>query len=166
MGYRGLSPILVAALLITNACGSAREEPGMKPTITLEEANRLVDEHIQQAVATLSPNATLEVRGHETDGSCLDPDDQGPTNRKSAQRSYKILGLESGKIPDYFDTLRTWWPNNNFRVLQNKPRNEYLWVENNGDSIRLSLQANDLGEVYINASSPCVWPNGIPQPER
>jgi hypothetical protein len=37
---------------------------------------------------------------------------------------------------------------------------QYLWVENNRDGFRLALQSNDVGGLYLTASSPCVWPNG------
>lgn len=26
----------------------------------------------------------------------------------------------------------------------------------------MSIEANDLGKLYIGATSPCVWPNGTP----
>lgn len=36
---------------------------------------------------------------------------------------------------------------------------------NNEDEVGLSLQTNDQNRLYIIASSPCVWPNGKPEPE-
>ncbi|RSM78276.1 hypothetical protein DL991_16945 [Amycolatopsis sp. WAC 01375] len=29
----------------------------------------------------------------------------------------------------------------------------------------MSIKANDLGKFYVGATSPCVWPNGTPEPQ-
>lgn len=164
--------VACAAVLLcsaaTGGCGSGEtngaKEAGMQPTITIDEANRRVDEYISRVVEVLPPEAKLQLGYQETRGDCSDPTDGGPTNRVVAHRSYDVLGLNPESIPSYFDTLRTWWTNNNFRVLNNTPPNEYLWVENNDDGFRMTLQANDKGGIFLDATSPCVWPNGTPEP--
>jgi hypothetical protein len=76
-----------------------------------------------------------------------------------------VLGFDKTKIPSYFDAVKAWWHSHNFRVLDNTPPTEFLWGENNADAFRMTLKSNDLGELYIIATSPCVWPNGTPEPE-
>jgi hypothetical protein len=136
----------------------------MQPTITIDEANRRVDEYISRVAKVLPPEAKLQLGSQELRGDCSDPTDNGPKNRVIANRSYNVLGLSATSITAYFDTLRTWWLANNFRVLNNTPLNEYLWVENNADSFQMTLQANNKGQLFLDATSPCVWPNSTPEP--
>ncbi|MFD8495017.1 hypothetical protein [Amycolatopsis sp. NPDC059657] len=135
----------------------------MQPTITIAEANQRVDGYIARAVKVLPPEAKLELHYQEQEGSCSDPTDHGPKNRVIASRSYKVLGLQQKAIPSYFDSLRSWWLANNFRVLDETPRNEFLWVENNADSFQMTLKANPAGGIFLLAGSPCVWRNGTPE---
>jgi hypothetical protein len=136
----------------------------MKPTITIAEANARVDDYIARAVKALPAEATLKLTLQELRGDCSDPTDNGPKNRVVANRSYQVLGLDPQKIPSYFSMLRTWWQANGFRVLDDKPANEFLWVENNADSFQMTLKANAKGGIFLLAGSPCVWPNGTPDP--
>ncbi|MEU6644195.1 hypothetical protein ABZ863_16790 [Saccharomonospora sp. NPDC046836] len=137
----------------------------MQPTITIDEANRRVEEYVARAVKALPPEAELRLGYEERSGDCSDPTDHGPKNRVVANRDYNVLGLQPEKIPTYFDALRTWWLANNFRILNDTPPNEFLWVENNTDGFQMTLQANSKGELFLIAGSPCVWPNGTPEPE-
>ncbi|MDV6013736.1 hypothetical protein [Haloechinothrix sp. LS1_15] len=137
----------------------------MQPTITLDEANDRLDDYIDRALAQLPDAAELTNPHHYHDRDCTDPDDHGPEGRKFASRDYEVVGLDPDEIPTYFDTLKTWWQNNNFRVLDNEPEYEFLWVENNDDSFRMTLKANQQGAMRIGASSPCVWPEGTPDPQ-
>lgn len=135
----------------------------MQPTITLEEANRKVDEYIERAHAQLPDTTKLDERLRFEDDPCDDPDDQGPGGRKIASRNYEVTGIDASKIPAYFDTLREWWLKNSFHILENRRKYEFLWVENTEDGFRMTLKANDQGRLALIAASPCVWPNGTPE---
>jgi hypothetical protein len=137
----------------------------MHPTITIDEANVRVDDYISRALKVLPAQVQLEVNSQERKGECSDPTDNGPQGRVVAGRSYKLLGLQTAAIPTYFDTLRSWWLANNFRILGDTPKNEFLWVENNADSFQMTLKANFAGGIFLLAGSPCVWPNGTPEPQ-
>lgn len=137
----------------------------MHPTMTLEEANRRVDQHIEDAVAQMPGSPRLKEEGRGEAFPCDDPDDQGPLGRKIADRSYQVLGIKGEDIPRHFDTLKAWWLDHGFSVLDNKPKYEYLQVENKKDAVRLSLQAYDESRLYIAATPPCVWPDGTPEPD-
>lgn len=158
----GRFAIFIAAAVLLSACTGG---VGMEPTMTLTEANNAVDEHVTEAVAQIPGDTELDERGRSEDFPCDDPDDHGPGGRKIADRDYEVLGIDPDQIPAYFDTLKAWWLANGFAELTNEPKYEYLWVENTHDGVRMSLQANDEGHLYITAASPCVWPNGTPAPE-
>ncbi|MBN6034440.1 hypothetical protein [Amycolatopsis sp. 195334CR] len=133
----------------------------MDTTITQQEANRRVDEHLAAALRQFPPGAELHERQRFEADPCDDPDDQGPPGRVIASRSTEVLGIEPARIPEYYDTMKAWWEANGFRVLDNEPPHEFLWVENREDAVRLTLEAS-AGHLYLLASSPCVWPSGRP----
>lgn len=135
----------------------------MKPTITIDEANRRVEDYALKVREALPPQAKYDLYSSEERGSCSDPTDSGSKDRALASRSYEVSDLALDKIPSYFDALRTWWQNHNFRVLDNTPPDEYLWVENNTDGFRMTFKASpDKAKLFLIATSPCVWPDGTP----
>ena len=101
---------------------------------------------------------------YENRGECSDPTDGGSPERVIASRTYRIQGLPAAGIPSYFAALRTWWQNHDFRVLDDQPPNEFLWVENNADGFQMTLKANPSGQLFLITSSPCVWPGGAATP--
>lgn len=157
-----LTTTCVAAMAVIAACGNGPGGDTMQPTITAAEANRRVEEYATKVREALPANAIYELYASEEHGDCSDPSDNGARGRVIASRSYQIHGLPADQIPASFDALRGWWQSHNFRVLDNNPPNEFLWVENNGDAFRMTLKANSAGELFVIATSPCVWPDGTP----
>jgi hypothetical protein len=159
--------ILAVAVLVTiAACGDGNtgSGAGMHPTITAEQAKQRVVDYAMQAIAVLPPQPAA---GKWNDGvdPCDDPTDNGPKGRVIPFVEYKISGLSSALQNHYFDLLRAWWTSHNFRILvDQRPKDFYLWVENNADGFRMTAQANDLGDLYLSSTAPCVWPNGTPAP--
>ncbi|MGW7530697.1 hypothetical protein [Amycolatopsis sp. NPDC054798] len=149
--------VVGAAFLLVSGCGS-----GAEPTITADQANRQVEDYSMQARLALPAEARYSLFSSEQRGDCSDPSDNGAKNRVLASRGYRVEGLAKDKFPRYFDALRAWWQSHNFRVLDNNPPNEYLWVENNSDGFRMTLQANSQGGLFLTSTSPCVWPDGTP----
>lgn len=133
----------------------------MTSTITLDEANRRLDAYIDKALAQLPAGAALKERLRIEEESCDDV--AGDDGKQHASRNYEVTGIDPDKIPTYFDTMRTWWLDNNFRILDNEPKYEYLWVENNDDGFRMTLEAASGGRLILVSASPCVWRNGTPE---
>lgn len=133
----------------------------MTPTITLDEANRKLDAYIEEALAQLPPGAQLKERLRIEEESCDDV--AGDEGKQHASRNYEVTGIEPEKIPNYFQTLRGWLKKNNFRVLEDKANNEFLWVENNSDSFRMTVKTVDQTRLILISASPCVWRNGTPE---
>jgi hypothetical protein len=142
--------------LTATACGQAA-------TITQRQAAQEVQQRIHTAAAQLPSSARLEQQLTDF-SSCDDPTDGGPAGRVTASTNYQIHDVPAARYPRYFELLRKWFERNGFRVLANDRQgvSQYLWVENNRDGFRLALQSNDVGGLYLTASSPCVWPNGTP----
>lgn len=152
---------MVASALLAATLGGCDIGAGMTSTITLDEANRKLDAYIAKALAQLPEGAGLKERLRIEETAC--DDIAGDEGKQHASRNYQVTGIDPAKIPLYFDTLRSWWLENSFRILDNEPKYEFLWVENNTDSFRMTLEAASEGRLILVAASPCVWRNGTPE---
>lgn len=134
----------------------------MNPTMTLEQATQQVETNLRRALSVLPQQAWVEkIAGDPV--PCDDPTDGGPRGRSVAAVQYQVHGLVPEEFGRCFDALHEWWTDNGFRELRDdRPAGWYVWVENNADGFRMAAQANDLGELYLFATSPCVWPHGTP----
>jgi hypothetical protein len=168
---------MLVALLTTllAACGSGGNQtgdpvttqPGMKPTITIDEANQRSQQYLDQAANDLFPAPITRTPSPlEERGSCTDPDDNGPTNRLKASREYKLDGVSAADFPRYFDSLRTWWKGHGYVLGSDKGNaSGHLLNGESADGFIMALQSNDVGGLYLSVASPCVWPNGTPEPQ-
>jgi hypothetical protein len=156
------SGLLALAALLVTSCGTELE---VKNTITVEQAEQRVEEYFRQALAVLPAQARPEVGLIHT-VECDDPTDNGPKGRKIASVNYEIHDLPKDEYPEYVDRLERWWLEHNFAVLDDeRPTYQSIWVENKEDGFRMRVQDNVRGQFFLIATSPCVWPNGTPEPE-
>lgn len=154
--------LLLPGILLVASCEMGLE---VQATITVREAEHRVEDYFRKALAVLPAQARPEVGLIHT-VACDDPTDNGPTGRKIASVDYDINGLPQSEYPEYVDRLERWWRGHGFRVLDDeRPSYETIWVENNNDGFRMRILANKVGGLYRGATSPCVWPNGTPEPE-
>lgn len=139
----------------------------MKPTITEQQATQRVDDYVRQAMTALPPEARLEVLSATSSSSCDDPTDNGPRGRVSVGNIYWVRDLPKESNHQYFDAVTKWWTDHNFGILDNirDPDSNYVWAENKTDGFRMSFSDNPKGELTLSANSPCVWPNGTPEPK-
>ncbi|MEU3621965.1 hypothetical protein BS329_01180 [Amycolatopsis coloradensis] len=137
----------------------------MKSTITEQQAYDKVENYIQGAFAALPAPAELKLFTRNR-SECTDPTDKGPQGRFEISATYEVVGLDSARFPEHFVAISKWWESHDFEVLtDSRPTIQYLFARNTGDAFDMSLKANDLGKFYVGATSPCVWPNGTPEPQ-
>ena len=124
--------------------------------ISLSRANQIAEQHIREARDAIDPSLTLVDPRIESAGPCYTDDLHGGTDpeRRAVAYSYRLAGVHKQKFSEYFGKLSRWWSQHGFQILQQEK--DYLWAENSDDYFRLSFQTNDLGEAYLNLSSPCV----------
>lgn len=98
---------------------------------------------------------------------CDDPSDLGPRGRVSVAKVFWLRELPTERTDELFNAMHSYWLSHDYRVLsdQREQGGPALFVENNADAFRMSLQTNVRGELTISATSPCVWPDGTPPPE-
>lgn len=168
---------LVALGLLIVSCGNSgngntgegnsggNPMPGMKPTLTQQQATQRVDDYVQQALSTLPP-AQLEDQEYEP-SACDDPTDHGPKGRVNVSKGYMLWGLPKEQNTQNIDKVRQWALSHNFGILDDsKQPDQFLWMENKQDGFQVTIkESGDESKVMtLIVGSPCVWPNGTPSP--
>lgn len=135
-------------------------------TLTQQQAVARGEQHIADAVAALPVTPRLEQQSTGRPVPCDDPTDNGPLGRVTVGKTYWLRELPKERTSELFETMQYYWLSHDYRVLtdQRDLRVPALFVESNRDAFRMSLQANVQGDLTISATSPCVWPEGTPQP--
>lgn len=162
-----LSKFLVASFLIVTvtACGGgAGGSDVLKPTMTIQQANQQLEEHIQRTRAAFPAEATFEKFSSYTDSPCEDPGDPGPKGQQFATRIYQIKHIAPDKIQNQFDNLEKWWKRHGYKIADRD--HDSLRAESTEDGFMLSLRTNDKKELFLFGDSICVWPNGTPEPDE
>jgi hypothetical protein len=155
--------IAVVGMGLVVSCGNG-DEIEMRNTITEEQAMQRAEEYVRQSMAALPAEARLEPLSATSSSSCDDPSDNGPRGRVTVGNIYWVRGLLPESNPQYFDAMVRWWTDHDFGILTDKRSQGYVWVENKRDGFRMALGDNPKGELHLGADSPCVWPNGTPDP--
>ncbi|MFI5613841.1 hypothetical protein [Amycolatopsis sp. NPDC051903] len=134
----------------------------MESTITEKQAHDRVEDYVRQAFGALPATASRTLFSQNR-AECTDPTDDGPPGRFEISVTYEITGLAVASFGAQFDAVVAWWRAHGFTVVTDKrPSDQYVFARNASDSFDMSIQANDLGKLYLGATSPCVWPNGVP----
>jgi hypothetical protein len=125
-------------------------------TLTEQEA-------YQRAVAALPEKPTLTLQD-DSSMECLDPTDNGPRGRYEVGKAYWLDGLPADRNKEYVAALYEHWVSSGFRVLtdQRSSSDMFVSVENNDDAFRMSVKQSVEVDLSLGASSPCVWPDGVP----
>ena len=134
----------------------------MNPTITETEARDQVEAYVRDAFGVLPAPAARELFSRNR-SECTDPTDNGPAGRFEISATYEVTGLKPDTFAAHFEAVLKWWRGHGFTVLTDRrPADQYVFARNERDGFDMSLQANELGKLYLGATSPCVWPNGTP----
>ena len=157
--------ITMATLMLTACNPVAYWRASMEETITQDEAADKVWEHINGVMSSLPDEAELETRHGMNFASCDDPTDGGPKDRITVSERLWIRGLPAEENEANIELMYDYWINNGYRVLRDeRPDKLSISVEDEEDAFRVSLRVSDQGSLSIGASSPCVWPEGTPNP--
>jgi hypothetical protein len=162
---------LIAALSLTLAGCSGKDE-SLQPTDTQAAAKERVETLIQEASAVLPAGTTLEYSDGSDENSCDDPTDDGPAGRVFVEHRYKVIAPKKGTwgtADQVISPLVALWEKQGYKVnndLRANPDPRYN-VERS-DGYYATVQGYDRNGYFdftLTAGSPCIWPNGTPQPE-
>ncbi|MGW4486831.1 hypothetical protein ACWEOE_23665 [Amycolatopsis sp. NPDC004368] len=135
----------------------------METTMTEQQAHDRAEDYVRAAFKALPATASRTLFSQNR-SECTDPTDGGPPGRFEISVTYEVTGLAVASFGEHFDAVVAWWRSHGFTVVADKrPGDQYVFVRNGSDSFDMSIQANELGKLYLGATSPCVWPNGQPE---
>lgn len=136
-----------------------------KPTITAAQAATQAQQYVKDLIVVFPAEATLEQHGDVLTGPCANPSGVGFDKRVQASVDYWIRGLDAARYHEYFDAMKAWLPAGGWTIdTDSRPKDMFLHANRADDEFTLTLQANNKGGLSIGAASPCVWPNGTPDP--
>lgn len=159
----------VVAVLTTIALTSCEGDvmDSNEPTITKSEASARLSQYVQQAVRdTLPEKARLENHGPVAELGCTDPAGKSD-GRLHVSSSHWIRDIDPISFNENFDAINGWWTAKGWKIVNDdRPGDMFINADNPADQFGMSIQANDKNEFSMTVSSPCIWPNGTPQPKN
>jgi hypothetical protein len=139
----------------------------MEPMLNEQQAFDRVQLHIEDTVAVIEHPPRLERQSFNDVSQCDPPSDNGPLGRIEVSRGYWLRDIPVERNAEVFASLKRHWSGPKWRVLDDLTSREEApayWVENTDDSFRMRLSSSIDGQLSLSAVSPCIWPNGTPEP--
>ncbi|MGH3979287.1 MAG: hypothetical protein ACRDRZ_09845 [Pseudonocardiaceae bacterium] len=139
----------------------------MQPTLDEQQSIDRLERHVADTVAVMDPAPRLEIQSSLTQ-PCDSPDDGGPQGRIVVSVRYLLRDLPAERHDAVFDAVAARWSSAEWTVLENfSDRDELptIYVQNNRDGFQVRLLESVDGVLSVGVNSPCVWPNGTPEPE-
>ncbi|MEV7773082.1 hypothetical protein [Kitasatospora sp. NPDC086791] len=135
-----------------------------KPTMTLDQAKKQIDNYLADILAKLPIKPTAS-SGDFSDLEC-DANDVGPHGRTQTSRGYDFGDVPSATRAEAAGAFRTLMIERGFQSVADAPDFHPDWIKlkNPSDSFLAVLDgvSDASRNVSLNVSSPCVWPNGTP----
>lgn len=164
---RRLLPIITVAVLIAGCTGSPDNTGGEldEPTMTQAQALSRVEQLIRDTAGAIEPKPTLELdQKSRNEHSCLDPTDGGSEDRVIVYRGYNLRDVPEDQVAKVAEQVRQQWVRQGHLIETASQDGLNIFGRSRPDDFLLSLQRNGDGSLNLGASSPCVWPNGTPEP--
>ncbi|MEU9832664.1 hypothetical protein AB0D67_14135 [Streptosporangium sp. NPDC048047] len=161
-----LAAIIVVVVVIVTGCtgGDAVD----KPTMTEAQALARVEQLIKETAAVVQPKPRLDLYAPSLNPNmCLDPTDGGSEDRIVVNRSYYLRGIPQDKVSEVVGQIKSYWEQQGYRISGVSANGRNITGRSRPDDFLLSLlSAYDGDDVVLSmgASSPCIWPNGTPEP--
>ena len=155
--------ILISMLVaVATSCTGGQ----MKPTMTKDEALARVEELINDTVAIIEPKPRLDVDPTTlTPYSCLGwvGDSDG---RIYISRAYYLRGIprDKDKLADIARRVRRHWEQRGHLIEGTSKDGINIAARSRPDDFILALSRTAGDVLGIEVSSPCIWPNGTPEP--
>ncbi|MEE6261060.1 hypothetical protein [Plantactinospora sonchi] len=168
----GRAVLLLAVVATVGLTGSScGEGADARPTITTDQAAQRVEQLLRETYGQLPPGAELRPHGDLGTLPCDDPTDGGPAGRVFVEQQYEVTSPLDWPADQALPGLAEHWQRQGYRVIddQRDRSDPRLAVEHPEDGFRVSVnvyhRAPGSLDVYLIGSSPCVWPQGTPDPQ-
>ena len=159
--------LTAAMILAAGGCGRSNPEKDdfMRPTMTREEAVDRVEQHLKQTVAQLPGSARLTVARKTDRMPCGLWEDEDGDTRVRVEHGYWIDGIPKESNQEYFDAVSEYWADRGYRKVDFEKRERWIMYYKDSENFTLRFATRVDGRLSIRVTSPCVWPNGTPEPE-
>ncbi|MEV6974648.1 hypothetical protein [Kitasatospora sp. NPDC093806] len=156
---------LAIGVLALSSCGLSTVSERRKPTITLDEARKQVDNYLAEIQAKLSIEPLASSVGDFSDLEC-NHNDVGPHGRKQTSRGYDFGDVPSERKVEAAEAFRTLLMGK--KGFEMAPDATFDWVKlknpKDGFVAVLDGVSESSHNLSLNVSTPCVWPKGTPSP--
>ncbi|MET8333314.1 hypothetical protein [Streptosporangium canum] len=157
--------IVVVAILVTGCTGGGAVN---EPTMTEAQALARVEQLIKETAAVIRPKPRLDLyRPSLNPNSCLDPSDGGSEDRIVVNRSYYLRDIPQNQVAEAAKQVKQYWEQQGHFIGGVSADGLGITGRSRPDDFLFSLFATDDGNdvvLSLGASSPCIWPNGTPEP--
>ncbi|MFJ2029631.1 hypothetical protein [Streptosporangium sp. NPDC087985] len=161
-----LTAMIVAIVILTAGCTGG--EAVNRPTMTEAQALARVEQLIKETAAVIRPKPRLDLyRPSLNPNSCLDPTDGGSEDRVVMNRSYYLRDIPQDQVAEVARQVKQYWEQQGHYIEGISTNGLNISGRSRPDDFLLSLAPTDAGDdVVLNlaSTSPCVWPNGTPEP--
>ena len=158
------SIILIAMLVaVTTSCTAGQIEP----TMTKDEALARVEELINDTVAIIEPRPRLDVDPTTlTPYRCIGFVGDDWDGRIYISRAYWLRGIprDKDKLADIARRVRLHWEQRGYRIEGTSKDGINIAARSMPGDFVLALSRTAGDVLGIEVSSPCIWPNGTPEP--
>lgn len=136
--------------------------------MTKQQAIVRAEQIIRATAAAIKPAPRLErYPSIVEETSCVDPTDGGSPDRTVIHRTYWLRGIPRDRNGDVARQIKAHWDGMGVRYSSevsldgSDPR---ISGYTQPDEFLVSLSTNAGDDMYVSATSPCLWPNGTPEP--
>ncbi|MER7750653.1 hypothetical protein [Kitasatospora sp. NPDC097643] len=157
-----VAAVLAITTLALNACGVDTVQERSKPTMTQDQAKKLIDSYQTDILANL-PIKPVSSPTSFSDLEC-DANDVDPHGRKQTWRSATFDDLQLPDRTRAADTFRTYLTGRGFQPVESDAHIGWLKMKNPKDNFVAILDdAGDTSRTFqLEVISPCLWPDGTP----
>jgi hypothetical protein len=163
-----LVALLATFTIVSSAACGGKDQP-MQRTATKAEAAARVETLVQEGFAQLPPGAALSALYRHDDDAC-DGTGGALDGTIFAEHKFEVKQPANGWPADKaLPTLVTYWQQQGYHVHADKRTEPDPWYsvttsDNYAVTIRTMPRGGGHIDVYLSATSPCVWENGMPSP--
>ncbi|MFI6479272.1 hypothetical protein ACIBH1_15165 [Nonomuraea sp. NPDC050663] len=135
-----------------------------EPTLTQPQALSIIDKLIDQTTRTITPPPRLEAlpsfsapSGCQSEGTS--------ENQVIVSRAYWLREIPKDQNMAVSQQIRAFWESQGHRIVAvGDSGNPDLSGESQPEGFKLSLTWAEGDNLYLSASSTCIWPHGTPSP--
>lgn len=135
-------------------------------TMTQAQALSRVEQLIKETANVITPKPRLDLdRPSLNVNGCLDPTDGGSEDRVVISRSYYLRDVPRDQVEEVAKQVKQYWEEQGHYIVGVSINGLDISGRSKPDDFLLSLAPTGNNDVLnLGVTSPCVWPNGTPEP--